>query len=187
MTSIRSTDFYLRSSCGLFFFVLTTIAAVADLGKDTAYFYDRNGAPVRSDSPQSISYFHPLENLRKGTVKGPFSRRTYQTGKLRTVVVFGLPSLKAVVVEYHLPHKWTAEQIRDALSVYSDTWTEKIATPNDAIKSSVLQSRAYVSQTGLVAKLALGRTLYVFSPEILSAMAEDIIKQDEHRREVPEF
>lgn len=169
-------------------FTLLASDSLGNLGKSTAYFHDRYGADIMRQNLDTLTYYHPLLQLKSGTIKNRFSRRTYKQDNMTITVIYSLPALKAVLVEYQLPHNWTNEQIVAALSVFSDDWKNEISPQFlDVFSNAYLKNYTYTTESGLVAQLTMGRKLTVYSQELLDNLMRSIQSKEAAKRVVPEF
>ena len=168
-------------------FSLTAGIHAADLGYDTAYYYDLYGSQVADKEPHYL--FFPVQWRGKTSprVPGPYKSKTYKDGKLTAIVHFRRPELRAVAVEYILPHAWTTDQVKAALEIYGKSWSasEKIETNPFW---SLLRQNVWFNEEGTLAHYSPHmKRLTILSTEILSEFDRIMGLQDKKREEVPKF
>ncbi|NDV62895.1 hypothetical protein G0Q06_10570 [Puniceicoccales bacterium CK1056] len=162
-------------------------AASEDLGYDTRYYYDLYGSQVADSVPQYLHFGIPWNGSISPRIKGPYKVRTFKEGKLTATVYFNRPDLRAIAVEYRLPHRWTEKQLEAALKPYANFW--KATHSHDAsVFSRLIRQEVLVSNDGKLAYYSpYTMKLTILSPLVLEEFDKALKKSEKKKEKVPEF
>ena len=149
-------------------------ALTQTLEKTPAYFYDLYGKTTSEKTVSSYGFVYT--KVGQVEVKGQFSVRNYQSEKMRVTVIYALPDLKAVAIQYSLSQDWTKEQIGAALEAYGSAWAE--------IKEDTL--RFYISRDGTKA-IPVFNMLHINSSGIEAEIIKAHAAHEAERKKVPKF